>query len=139
MITGSIVLFKPQVSEIENVIKSCLNHHLTLTLYLIDNSPLEEFKKSYSINERVIYIHNPSNPGFGTAHNIAIKKAIESGSKYHFIINPDVRIKEVVFTPITEYTEANPDVGMLMPKILNEDGTAQNLPKLLPHHAWIFR
>ena len=30
------------------------------------------------------------------------------------------------------FMESHPKVGMIMPQILNEDGTIQNLPKLLP-------
>ncbi len=136
-VTGSIVLYSNNLSEIERLIEftSKKIDHLSL----VDNSMNYILKDLTSISDNIEYIHNPSNPGFGAAHNIAIKKAIEVGLKYHFIINPDIEIKEDVFTPMINYMEANPDVGMMMPKILNEDGTIQNLPKLLPHPFWIFR
>jgi GT2 family glycosyltransferase len=78
------------------------------------------------------YLHNPSNPGFGAAHNIAIQKAIAAGSNYHFIVNPDIFFNEDVIAPMIEYMINNNDVGMMMPQILNLDGTVQNLPKLIP-------
>lgn len=137
MTTASIVLYETSPDELIKLLNSIF-HYTQIRLFLVDNSPGDLLKK-FVINDKIEYIHNPSNPGFGSAHNIAIKKAIEAGAKYHFIINPDIEIKDDVFTPMVNYMEANPDVGMMMPKILNEDGSVQNLPKLLPHPAWIFR
>ncbi|QEK52205.1 glycosyltransferase family 2 protein [Pedobacter aquae] len=139
-ISGSIVLFKHTIGQLMKLLASLYSSNMKL--FLIDNSKIEILGDSTlncSRKIELIYIHNPSNPGFGAAHNIAIKKAIDAGSKYHFIINPDIIIEEDVFTPMINYMEQNPDVGMLMPKVLNEDGTIQHLPKLLPHPAWIFR
>jgi len=137
MITASIVLYQNDKLVLQQVIQSFLCFRQGI-LFLIDNSP-QDGLKDISKENTVTYIHNSSNLGFGAAHNIAIKKAIESGSKYHFIINPDIEIKEDVFTPMAEYMEKHTDVGMMMPKVLNQDGSIQNLPKLLPQPFWIFR
>lgn len=137
-LSASIVLFNNDDELVSKTSSSFLNLDREFVLYLIDNS-VSDVLRYFSEKERVVYIHNPSNPGFGAAHNIAIKKAIELGAKYHFIINPDIEISEDVFTPMINFMEANPEVGMMMPKILNTDGSTQNLPKLLPHPFWIFR
>ncbi|MDV6168396.1 glycosyltransferase [Flavobacterium sp. DG1-102-2] len=129
IITASVVLYKTSLSDIEKVVIS-LNQMADLKLYLIDNSPTDELRSFEG--GQIIYIHNPSNPGFGAAHNIAIQKAIEEGSKYHLIVNPDAYFTGDVVTPMVNYMEQNPDVGMMMPQVLNEDGSTQNLPKLLP-------
>lgn len=100
-------------------------------MYLVDNSPDDKLKDCV-IGSNIIYIHNPSNPGFGAAHNVGIDNAINWGSVYHFVINPDVSARGEVIKPMIDYMEANPNVGMLMPEILNNDGSSQNLPKLLP-------
>ncbi|RZJ79381.1 MAG: glycosyltransferase [Flavobacterium sp.] len=121
----------------KNVIDAILSLSLEIELYLVDNSPTDKLK-GLSVDSRVIYIHNPTNPGFGVAHNIAIKKAIGCGSRYHFIINPDIELKKSVL-PMIEYMNKHSDVGMMMPKVLNKDGSIQNLPKLLPQPFWIFR
>lgn len=138
MITGSIVLYKNNASDLLRVIESVLVID-SIEIYIIDNSPSNELSIIINENERTIYLHNPSNPGFGAAHNIAIKEAIALGSKYHFIINPDIYFDRDVITPMVNYMESHPDVGMMMPKILNEDGSTQFLPKLLPNPFWIFR
>jgi GT2 family glycosyltransferase len=135
--TSSIVLYKNAANTLSDAILSFLNKDFNMLLYLIDNSPTDELKYLVTHN-RISYIHNPSNPGFGAAHNIAIQKAIELGSKYHFVVNPDVYFNEDVVTPMVEYMKINSSIGMMMPQILNLDGTIQNLPKLLPSPLSIF-
>lgn len=138
MLSASIVLYKSNPAILSDAINGFLAATANGQLFLIDNSPTADLKILLT-DPRIQYIHNPANPGFGAAHNIAIKKAIELNSRYHFIINPDIRIGEDVFTPMYDYMEKHPDVGMLMPKVLNEDESIQNLPKLLPKPSWIFR
>ncbi|MBY0245765.1 MAG: glycosyltransferase family 2 protein [Sphingobacteriaceae bacterium] len=112
-------------------INSFLNTELDVKLYLVDNSPTDELKILVT-DSRIEYIHNPANPGFGAAHNIAIQKALASGYKYHFIINPDIHFVGDVISPMVEYMQQDNTIGMMMPQVLNEDGSIQNLPKLLP-------
>ncbi|WP_386693251.1 hypothetical protein O1Q79_00980 [Lonepinella sp. MS14434] len=133
MITTCIVLYKNDKNELLKAINSLLNSKLNeaFTLYLIDNSPTDELKDIVQ-SENVVYISNPTNPGFGAAHNIAIQKSIESNAKYHFVVNPDVYFKPHVMQTMIDYMNANKFVGMMMPQILNSDGSIQNLPKLLP-------
>ncbi len=130
-VTGSIVLYNNDRDILLEAINKYLDNENFSVLYLIDNSSTDELK-SIIEDERVEYIHNPSNPGFGAAHNIAIRKAIEINSDYHFVVNPDIIIMEDVVTPMLLYMENNDEVGMMMPKILNIDHTVQYLPKLLP-------
>ncbi|MFA4870265.1 MAG: glycosyltransferase family 2 protein [Pedobacter sp.] len=130
--SASIVLYKNNPVELMKAINSFYNQGYTFTLYLIDNSPLNDLQWIESHNSNIIYIHNPSNPGFGVAQNIAIKEALSCGSNYHFIVNPDIYFTHDVVTKMITYMHENTDVGMMMPSVLNEDGTVQNLPKLLP-------
>ncbi|GAA6764485.1 glycosyltransferase [Flavobacterium johnsoniae] len=131
-ITASIVLYKTDSLLLKKTMDSVFNTHVNIRLYLIDNSPTDILKKNQN-DSRIIYIHNPSNPGFGSSHNVAIQKAINSGSNYHFIINPDIYFEEDVISLMVKYMKNDPSIGMMMPKILNLDGTVQNLPKLLPN------
>lgn len=133
MVTLSIVLYNNEVKILKETINSVLNSKtgFDFRLYLIDNSPVDTLK-NITLSKNVEYIHNPSNPGFGAAHNIVIKKAIDAGAKYHFIVNPDVCFEGDVITSMVNYMKSNSDVGMMMPQILNDDGSIQNLPKLLP-------
>jgi hypothetical protein len=53
------------------------------------------------------------------------------GAKYHFV-NPDIYFEGDVVTPMVQYMADDMTIGMMMPQVLNEDGSVQNLPKLLP-------
>ncbi|MGG7035216.1 MAG: glycosyltransferase [Flavobacterium sp.] len=130
-ITSSIVLYKNDFTMIQNAVQSLLKKEGIDVLFLVDNSPTDELKRLVS-DSRIEYIHNPANPGFGASHNMAIQKGMDSSSKYHFIVNPDIRFEGDIITPMVDYMEKDSTIGMMMPQILNEDGTIQNLPKLLP-------
>ncbi len=132
MISLSVVLYNTSKEDVANILKSLEYVKSHYTLYIIDNSLEDNLKKYFINHNKIIYIHNPSNPGFGASHNIVLKKAINNEFDYHFVINPDVFFYEDVITYMVEYMEENLEVGMMMPQILNLDGTSQNLPKLLP-------
>ena len=131
VITASIVLYNNDIEVLKSTIKSFSLSKITIQLFLVDNSISN--KLEILANEKwITYIHNPSNPGFGTSHNIAFKKSIELGSFAHFIVNPDIYFDEDILSPMVDYMYQNDDVGMIMPKVLNYDGSDQFLPKLLP-------
>lgn len=138
-LTSTIVLYNNDKSVLKNTITSFLDTSLNVTLYLIDNSPTDELK-SLVTDPRIKYYHNPSNPGFGAAHNIAIQKAIAVGAKYHLVLNPDIYFNKGIIDKIVQYMDINSDVGNLMPKVFYPDGSTQYLCKLLPTpYDWIGR
>lgn len=128
--TASLVLYKNDINEVNKSI-NCLITYGVEIIFIIDNSDTDILKKCCS-HHNIIYFHNPSNPGFGAAHNIAISKAIEAGIEYHFIVNPDIFFKEDVINPMLTFIQKNKNIGMLMPQILNLNGSIQYLPKLMP-------
>ncbi|MFH0710699.1 MAG: glycosyltransferase family 2 protein [Pseudomonadota bacterium] len=131
-LSASIVLYNNPLAMLKKVIKSVLDTSLNITLYLIDNSPIDTFKTLAALDTRITYIHNPSNLGYGAAHNIAIAKSIESGINYHLVLNPDVYFENGVLEKVMTYMDANLDVGLLMPKVLYPNGDIQYIAKLLP-------
>lgn len=84
------------------------------------------------MNENIEYIFNNSNIGFGAGHNIALKKSIKENADFHVVINPDISSTSDVITPMVSFLVDHVDVGMMMPKVINSDGSLQHLPKLLP-------
>jgi GT2 family glycosyltransferase len=77
-------------------------------------------------------MHLPQNPGYGSAHNIAIRKSIKDSLPYHLVLNADVRFSIEVLSTLVQYLDANPNVAHVMPKVLNPDGSIQRLCKLVP-------
>jgi len=138
-ITSCIVLYKNDIAILQNAIQSILNASRMDKIFLVDNSPTDELKTIVT-DTRIEYTHNPSNPGFGAAHNIAINKAIEAGSKYHLVLNPDVYFEDNILEPIIQYMNKNSEIGNLMPKVVYPNGEIQYLCKLLPApYDWIGR
>jgi GT2 family glycosyltransferase len=129
-VCASIVCYKSDRIKLLNAINSFLNSDLNIKLVLIDNSPIDDLKDVVK-DSRVEYIFNPSNPGFGTAHNIAIKK-YSGKSKYYLVLNPDVYFEKGVIESLFEFMNKNFDVGHVMPKVLYPDGSIQYLCKLIP-------
>ena len=138
IITSCIVLYRNDITILKNAIQSVLNAGRMNKIFLVDNSPTDDLKILVT-DSRIEYIHNPANPGFGASHNVAIQKAMELASKYHFIVNPDIYFEGDVMTPMIEFMASDATIGMMMPQILNEDGSIQNLPKLLPSPFSILR
>lgn len=131
LVTASIVLYNSNEEELKKVINSVLSTSAAIKLYLIDNSPTDVLK-FFSSSSKIEYIHNPSNPGFGAAHNLAIGKAMKMGAKHHFVVNPDIYFEGDIITSMINFMKKDSAIGMMMPEVLNENGTVQNLPKLLP-------
>jgi len=131
-INVSIVLFKNDQDLVKKAIYSCVNSVLINRIYLIDNFPTDILSCLASLDNRIEYIFNNANLGFGKAHNIALKKAIEENIPYHLILNPDVYFEKGVLEELYKFMESNKNVGLVMPKVLYPDSTIQYLCKLLP-------
>lgn len=130
-IIASIVLFKNDIKVLKKTIESFLDVNIPVKLVLVDNSPSDTLRREIPIDSRIEYIFNPSNPGFGAAHNIAIKKYIKL-CEYYLVLNPDIFFPQGTLEKISLYMDNNPNVGQLMPKILYPDGSMQYLCKNNP-------
>jgi GT2 family glycosyltransferase len=131
MITASIVTYKTKIDELKKVL-TCTTNSIVETIYVIDNSPSDELKIISDYSDKITYIFNNANLGYGKANNIAIQKSIEQQSRYHIISNPDIYFSEGVIETLLDFMENNNDVGLIMPKILYPNDEIQYLCKLLP-------
>lgn len=131
-INASIVLYHNTKEQLLKAINSFLNTSLHVRLYLIDNSSNDDLKELALVDERIEYIFNNANLGYGKAHNIAMRKSIADDVPYHVVLNPDIYFDEGVLENLFDYMQSNRDVGHLMPKVLYPDKKLQNLCKLLP-------
>ena len=131
--TTSIVLFKEDLSELSKTIDCFLKTPLTKKLFLIDNTPDKEFERVFNQLE-VEYIAVGENIGFGTGHNLIIKK-IQNQSNYHLILNPDVSFNPSVIPNLIAKLDRHDIVSMIAPKVLFPNGEYQyscrRYPKIL--------
>lgn len=128
----SLVTYNSKLEDLNKIIESLTFVKKEFKLIVIDNSPTNKLKSFFKDFSFAQYIHNPSNPGFGHSHNLAMRMAINDKIKYHFVVNPDVYFNSDVMSDMISFMEGDSRIGMLMPAVLNEDGSNQNLPKLLP-------
>lgn len=129
MITASIVLYHTKKEQLQKVIESYAPSEKR-KLFLVDNT--ENGQCCFNENEFVTYISNGKNLGYGAAHNIAIKKAIEEKSEYHIVLNPDLYFESKIIDELIEYANKNKDVVYMLPKVVYPNGEIQHLCKLLP-------
>lgn len=129
---ASIVLYNPELEELEQCLKTFKKIPQLNKLYIINNNPDNDVQNLISPNPKFIYLLNSTNLGYGRAHNIALKKTISSSIKYHLILNTDIYFNRLNLDQILIYLDKNEDVGLLIPKVLNLDGTIQSSIKLLP-------
>jgi GT2 family glycosyltransferase len=127
----SIVTYNTDEALLRSSLGCIMQSNIAAHVFIVDNSPedsLREVCSEFSCE----YYHNPLNPGYGAAHNIAIKHSIESNFDYHLVLNADVTFKENVLREIVDFMNINPRIGHVMPKVLNPDGSVQRLCKLVP-------
>lgn len=128
--TASIVTFHNPERMVARAIQSFLGARGSIRLYVVDNSS-DGCLRRLCTDERVQYIHTGRNLGFGAAHNIAMRQALEQ-SPTHFILNPDIYCEPATFDALSAYLGAHPRVGLVMPGIRYPDGALQRLCKLIP-------
>jgi GT2 family glycosyltransferase len=129
-VTGSIVLYRNDPSQVKEAIRCFFGSPLAGALVVIDNSP-DESLRSVVEAEGAEYIFTAGNVGFGAAHNIGIRKYIDI-SHYHLILNPDTSFDPSTISSLCSFLHEKPNVGLVMPKILYPDMSEQRLCKRLP-------
>lgn len=84
---------------------------------------------------QVIRIANAENRGFAAANNQALARA---RGRHMLLLNTDTLVHGDVLSAAVAHLDANPDIGVLGPRVLNRDGSTQvsatafpTLPRLL--------
>ena len=106
----------------------CIQHaDPEVEVYLCDNSPEEMTAERLKWKfPGTVVLPQKKNVGFGRANN-AVLPFLQS--RYHLIMNPDVFFDPSVLQKMIDYMEAHPNIAILTPRVLNEDGAEQFLPK----------
>ncbi|MBQ5387863.1 MAG: glycosyltransferase family 2 protein [Paludibacteraceae bacterium] len=137
MLNVSIVLYNPewkQVVELTTVLLQCKE---VRTVYWIDNSPNKTETLPF-VSDKIYYIYNNRNIGYGAAHNIAIRESIYDNIPFHLVINPDIVLNQDTLPCLLSFIRQHAEVGMVMPKIISPMGELQYLCKLLPSPLDVF-
>ena len=137
MINVSIVLYCPDWQQVVSLTTSLLHCEQVRGVYWVDNSPTPTADLPIS-SSKLHYHFTGKNLGYGAAHNIAIRESIYDDVPYHLVINPDIIIAPNALSTLLDFIDKNPEVGMLMPRVVYPDGEQQYLCKLLPTPMDVF-
>jgi len=130
-VTASIVTFNTDLHILTRCIDSLRKSYSTIDIYIVDNNK-DIMVKEVADRNNLFYYQTKINIGYGSAHNIAIRKSIENNSTYHIVINPDVYFQENVIKELVDFMENEKNVGLVSPKVLYADGGIQYLCKQIP-------
>lgn len=129
--TASLVTYRHPLAEIRALVESVLAAK-PLRFYIVDNASDAELADSLAREFPSVEYVAAENRGFGAGHNIAIRRAMDAGADVHFVVNPDISFEAGTLEAIVGFMERTPDVGMLMPNTVGEDGMMQRNCKLVP-------
>ena len=113
--------------EIDQAMRCIQNADLEVAVYLCDKSPEDGTADRLQwAFPGVTVLPQPGNIGFGRANNAVLPYL---KSKYHLMLNPDIVFDPSLLSRMIRYMEEHPNIAILTPRVLNEDGTEQYLPK----------
>lgn len=92
---------------------------------IFDNHSVEDYRRrleEYQDFADITFYHE--NNGFGFGHNFNLLKSAED---YFLIFNPDIILERETLLPMIEKMEKDKSISLMVPKVLNSDGTVQHL------------
>ena len=137
MLNVSIVLYRPDWTQVADLTRSLLLCESVHLIYWVDNSPIITNNLPI-LSDKIHYIFNQKNLGYGSAHNIAIRESIYDDVPYHLVINPDIIIRPEDLTTLLHFIHQHSEIGLVMPKVVYPNGELQYLCKLLPNPWNVF-
>ncbi len=145
MLNISIVLYHPKwEQEVMPLVTELLRVKCLRKIYLLDNSEKDWLREHVNMekapvsSDKIRYMAMPENLGYGRAHNIALRESAYHNTAFHLVMNSDIRVQAEDIDAMCDFMLANPQVGQLMPKVINPDGTQQYLAKRLPSPMDVF-
>jgi GT2 family glycosyltransferase len=138
----SVVVYRPDLKRLAQTLKSLAAAYdalkethpaFRLDVCLVDNGGLPDMTaaldalRAHGATCSIIAGHG--NVGYGRGHNLAIERA---ASRYHLVLNPDIDLDRQALISAVEFFESHLQVGLLTPRIGDEDGHIQYLCRRYP-------
>ena len=114
-IDASIVTYHTADDELRTCLDALLASPGIRIVHIIDNSSdgaTEKLATQYA--PRVTYTPHP-NTGYGDAHNVALRRTLDTGTPYHLVINSDVYFTAGTLERCLAYMDAHPEAGLPTP------------------------
>lgn len=131
MTTASVVTWHTPSQELAGILHLLESEPIAKT-WVIDNGCEKRIAGICAGFDKAIYIPCPGNPGYGTAHNIALEEAVGCGAHYHLVLNSDISFAAGAVAQLTDYMDSHADVGMAQPRLVDSTGADIHSCRLLP-------
>ncbi|MBD5258958.1 MAG: glycosyltransferase family 2 protein [Barnesiella sp.] len=135
-VSASIVIYRTDRDELAGCLECLVNDGIK-DIWIVDNSP-EASDIEGPEGTSLRYLHLPQNPGYGAAHNRAIRESIAQGFDAHLVVNSDITFPQGTIPGILQLLDADPRVGQVSPRIVGTDGAQQYSQRLLPTPLDVF-
>ena len=121
-----------QRDDLANLLPSLLAAagRVDFEILLVDNGPGDGTSHLVqNVFPQVHVFQNFNRAGYGENHNLNLRRA---GGRYFVVMNSDMTVEPEVFEELKRFMDEHPDVGIVSPRVLNEDGSIQGLDKRYP-------
>lgn len=140
-ITACIVTYKSNSKDVLQAVESLQACTLPVDIIVVDNHSGTEYRNALTETlapfDDVKIANTGANKGFGAGHNIGFK-ALGEQSDFHIVCNPDIVVHDGAIEAIIEYMQRMPDVGLIAPKVVDEQGEVQHLCRKHPTFLGLF-
>ena len=127
-----------------DVTKNCIEsifqytHNIDFEVILVDNNSKDESYSIFSKDNRIIYLYQETNWGFGKANNIGYKQA---KGKYLFLLNSDTLFKSNAVKEFYDFMESCSSniacIGTILKDLNNNNiHSYGNFPTLISGLKW---
>ena len=113
---------RPKLETCLNSIFEVDNYIFKYEVIIVENNSGDDLSVLTQKSDKIKLINSPKNLGMGGGNNLGIKAA---QGEYILVLNPDTVIKEGALNTLFAYLQANPQVGIVGPKLLNPNGSLQ--------------
>jgi GT2 family glycosyltransferase len=100
---------------IDKNIQSLLDSNYPVSIIAIDNNSTDNSVVLLAKYPQVDLIQSPDNLGFGRANNLGMKKAMEQGADYVFLLNQDAWVFEDTIGSLIAKMESHHEFGIISP------------------------
>lgn len=124
--TISIVTYNSQhIFKVLDNIREEFGSDSRFRVVIFDNASNVNYQKDLSRYEDLAQItYHKENQGFGFGHNYNL---LGSKEEYFVVFNPDIILKKDTLVSMIEQMEKDSSISLLVPKVLNPDGSKQHL------------
>ena len=126
--TAIIIVNHNHKKSIIKLIDSIYTHNdlETTKIIFIQNKP-SNFIKNYTKDfDEIDFVENKNIQGFSRNVNDAIHIAKSMFNvNYFLLLNPDIVLKNNILSPFIKMIDNNKEIGIIGPKLLNDDGSIQ--------------